>query len=212
MVRLTEPTTVKDQHTRAYLISLIRDLKSTFDSIISSMTAIKYDDLRFSASSINPPGSTSDPDFDTTNGGYLFDAASIELIFIEAQLPHSWREGSEILPHVHWQKTTNASGNVLWRLEYKWAPIGEVMDSSFTTLDVFSTNSGTADTNTADKHLISSFAPIDCTGKQISDMLLIRLSRQGSDALDTYGADARLLEFDIHYQVDSNGSSKPYIK
>ena len=39
-----------------------------------------------------------------------------------------------------------------------------------------------------------------------------RVSRIGGDALDTYGADAKLLEFDVHYLVDSLGSGGELIK
>ena len=43
-------------------------------------------------------------------------------------------------------------------------------------------------------------------------MLLIKLSRIGGDASDTYGADARLLEFDIHYQINTLGSELEFVK
>ncbi len=169
-----------------------------------------WDDLRFPASAINPPGQASDPDFDTTNGGWLFDDNSTELVFLMAQMPHAWKEGTALRPHIHWQKTTSASGNVLWRLEYKKAPIGEVMDAAFTTLDTTTAVAGTPDTDTADKHLISSFEHIEKVGGGLSDMLVMKLSRIGGDGSDTYGDDARLLEFDFHFEIDSFGSAEEF--
>jgi len=171
-----------------------------------------WDDLRFPAAAANPPGLASDPDYDTTNGGWLFDAASTEVLFFQVQMPHPWREGTEIHPHVHWQKTTSAAGNVYWQLDYKKAPIAAVMDAAFTTLSTTSTVPGTPDNNTADEHLISAFDWIDMVGNELSDMLLIKLSRIGGDAADTYGADVRLLEFDIHYEIDGFGSGREFIK
>ena len=171
-----------------------------------------WDDLRFPASGFNPPGQASDPDYDTTNGGWLFDATGTEVLFMQAQMPHAWVEGSAIKPHVHWQKTTSASGNVLWRFSYKMAPIGEVMDAAFTDVDVTTTVAGTPDNDTANEHLISSFSELSMTGKSLSDMILIKLSRIGGDASDTYAADARLLEFDIHYQINSLGSEQEFVK
>lgn len=171
-----------------------------------------WDDLRFPATAVNPPGLGSDPDFDTTNGGYLFDASSTELVFFAAQMPHQWREESTIRPHVHWQKTTSATGNVYWRMEYKWAPKNTVMDAAFTTLNVTSTVSATPDTDEADKHLISSFGDITASGKGLSDMLMIKISRIGGDAADTYNSDCRLLEFDIHYRSNSLGSVAEFAK
>ena len=170
------------------------------------------DDLRFPSTGINPPGQASDPDRDVTYGAWLFDAASTEVIAVNGQMPHSWKQGTAIIPHVHWQKTTSASGNVLWRLEYIIAPIGEAMSTSFTTLDATTTVAGTPDNNTANEHLITSFGSVDMTGYEISDMIICKVSRIGGDASDTYGADARLLEFDIHYTLDGIGSLAQFSK
>jgi NAD(P)H-hydrate repair Nnr-like enzyme with NAD(P)H-hydrate epimerase domain len=43
-------------------------------------------------------------------------------------------------------------------------------------------------------------------------MLLMTLSRVHNNAGDTYAADARLIEFDIHYQVISPGSRQEFVK
>ena len=170
-----------------------------------------FDDLRFPASAVNPPGIASDPDFDTTNGGYLFDATSTELLFLIAQLPHGYKEGTTLYPHVHWEKTTNASGNVKWEVEYQWSRIGETRDSA-TSISATAVASATPDTDTADKHLITPFPEISDSDAQISDMLIMQLKRLGGDAADTYGADARLIEFDIHYESDTQGSRQEFIK
>lgn len=185
------------------------------DFPLANLTGVDYsarwDDLRFPATAVNPPGVTADPDWDTTTPGWLFDGASTtEILHLIAQLPHSWDEGTTLKPHVHYQKTTSASGTVRWVLEYKWCPIGEVMDADWTTLEVSAPVAGTPDTDTADKHLIAAFGDIVATGKQVSDMLIMKLSRDPSQ--DTYGADARLLEFDIHYKSDATGSVGEYIK
>ena len=85
--------------------------------------------------------------------------------------------------------------------------IGETM-SAFTSLA-----SGTlaiSDGNTAEKHALTEFADIDMTGKTISCMVCLYLIRTATS--DTYGADAKLLEIDLHYQLDSNGSTEEYTK
>ena len=178
---------------------------STFDGSFELLTTF-WDDMRMPATAINPPGLASDPDFDTTNGGWLFGATGTELLFLAVQIPHTWKEGTELRPHVHWQKTTSASGNVYWQFEYKKAPIGQVMDSAFTTLSSSTTMTATPDNNLAGEHLMTQFSTIDMTGGEISDMFLIKLSRIGGNSADTYGADVRLLEFDIHYESDGFGS------
>jgi hypothetical protein len=167
-----------------------------------------WDDLRFPATAINPPGAESDPDWDTDKGGWLFDDSGTEVLYLIAQLPHSWFEGSDIAPHLHWEKTTSATGNVLWRLEYQWCPIGEARESE----ETLNASVPAVSSDVADTHQLTSFGHVSATGKQISDMLVMKLSRIGGDELDTYAADARLLEFDIHYQNDSLGSIQEFIK
>jgi len=152
------------------------------------------EDLRMPATAINPPGQPSDPDFDEVNGGYLFDAASEEIILIIAQMPHSWIEGSNIKPHVHWQPTNTNTGNVNWSIRYKWVDIGETEPGSWETVSVLDPAEGTAY-----KHQITNVGIVDGTGHTLSSILTIFLSRKGADAADTYNTDALLKEFDIHY-------------
>lgn len=166
-----------------------------------------WDDLRFPVTAINPPGAASDPDVDATDGTLLFDASSTELVFVQVQMPHRWKLGSPIAPHVHWCKTTSAAGTVSWQLEYRWAEIGSVLSawssSDEATLVV-------SDGDTAEQHALSSFTQISPPANGVSSMFLMKISRVGGS--DTYGADAKLLEFDIHYQIDSRGSDTEYVK
>ena len=170
-----------------------------------------WDDLRFAASGINPAGSTAPPTPDTVYGGLLFRGVTgNDIIAFQVQMPHAWKEGSAISPHVHWQKTTSASGNVRWSLSYRHAVLGAVMDSAWTVLPA-STPLQT-DSNTAGQHLMTPLGTIDMSGKLISHMMLCLLERTPLHADDNYGADARLLEIDFHYQIDSRGSRQQYLK
>src|SRR6056297_1943626 len=94
-----------------------------------------WDDLRAPATAINPPGQVSDPDWDNTNGGFLFDAAGTETLWIIVQMPHTWKLGSNIRPHLHWMPTNTNEGNVLWRMEYKWTNYQGTDAATFTTLN-----------------------------------------------------------------------------
>ena len=171
-----------------------------------------WDDLRFPATAINLPGLGSDPDPDTTYGGcWLFDKSSTEYVFMIAQLPHAWKIGSVLEPHVHWEKIDSTGGDVYWRLEYYWHKIGEV-PGSLQTLNATAVVDGTPDTDTDSKHLITAFDSITVDGVGISDILTLKLSRIGGNGADTYDNDARFMEFDIHLQTDQNGSEKEFIK
>lgn len=165
-----------------------------------------WEDLRFPAGTLNPPGGVSDADVEGSGvfiGTLLFDAGGTEIAVGQAQLPHAKKLDTDMIAHVHWCPTSTGTGDVLWRLEYVIADIMGVFPTSYTVLDVVDAASGVAN-----KHQIAEFAAIDTTGLGVSAMLCWKLSRIGGDALDTYGSDARLLEFDIHYLVDEVGSAE----
>ena len=200
-----EPRPVPRDASAALRTFLDEELQSIADLL--NVKNPLWDDLQFPAAAVNPPGLGSDPGFDTTNGGYLFDASSTELLFFQAQMPHSWKQGTIIKPHVHWQKTTSAAGDVYWQLDYKKAPIAAVMDVAFTTLFNTSTVSGTPDNDTANEHLITSLGDIAMAGNELSDMLVMKLSRIGGNGADTYGADAALIHIEIEYTADKLGEA-----
>jgi len=160
-----------------------------------------WEDLRFPAVGINPPGAASDPTRDTTDGRLVFSASAVNIIAIQAQMPHGWYAGSTIYPHVHWSPTDTNTGNVLWRLSYKIADINGVFPGSFTSVDKLQAGAGVVDT-----HQVAVFSGITMTGYIASAMLLILVSRIGNDGTDTYTGTAKLNEFDIHMQIDKLGT------
>jgi hypothetical protein len=134
-------------------------------------------------------------------------------IYFEIQMPHAWKEGSNIYPHVHWAPVSATAGNVVWQLDYTWAnPAGTFGAPATMTSDA------TAAGGTAWVHKISVLkdgsgnAYIAGAGKTISSMLVCRLHRDAGAGADTLAADAAFLEFDIHYEVDGFGSRQEYIK
>jgi len=166
-----------------------------------------WDDLRFPSNAVNPPGLVSDPDVDTNDGTYLFDAASTELLFFMAQMPHAWKEGSAIHPHVHWEPMSTNGGNVLWRFSYQVANIGGVFSGAWTDLDVLDAGAGVLLT-----HQLAAWASVSMSGLTLSAMIKMKVSRIGGDGTDTFTADAKLLEFDLHYEIDAPGSREELIK
>lgn len=189
------------------LQELLNDYQGSFEPL-------RWDDMKSAATAINPPGAASDPDRESSSGLLLFAAAGTELVYVFDQMSHGWAEGTDISPHVHWSKTTSAAGDVAWNLEYKRAILGEAMDADWTDLGtVTDAVADTPDTDTADVQMISSWgSQTFMSDAQISDCILWKLSRLGGDAADTYAADARLFEFDVHVQLDSRGSNALFEK
>lgn len=160
----------------------------------------QWDDLTSPPSDLFVPGVPNLPDFDPVNVGVLFDAAATETVYFSQQLKHSYKEGSNIIPHIHWEPTNTNTGNVYWRLEYNWKNIGE-SDPGWTTINILQAAGGEALVTQ-----IASFGEIDGTGKEISSTISYKLSRIGGDGTDTYNVDALVKEFDTHFQMDTRGS------
>jgi hypothetical protein len=139
---------------------------------------------------------------------------STEAMSFTVQLPHAWKEGTTIYPHIHWTPKSSASGNVEWNFEYTWVnydPTTPQVFPAITAVAVVATGPFTANS-----HMITSLTTADAgitgTGKKISSVLVCRIWRNSDQAADTYNADAGGLFVDFHYQVDSWGSRSTYIK
>lgn len=172
-----------------------------------------YDDLRFPAQGIDSGALTDPPTVDTSDpwmGTLLFTGSGPKNNQVAgvAQLPHSWKEGTDISPHIHWAPVDGNAGNVAWRFSYQWANINGVFPGSLTTAGI---EVDAAD-GVADKHQIHGFTDIPMPGGLISAMIVWKLERVQLDASDTYGSDARLLELDFHYQIDTPGSDELFTK
>lgn len=162
---------------------------------------LRWDDLRVPMNA-QTKGGANDPGFDVfldTTRVYAFSKAADEELFFSVQLPHTWKEGTDIGPHVHWAPKDTDTGDVVWALEYTWAN----RDATFPATTTISTPADAGD-GTAYKHQHVYFSDISGAGKEISSMLVCRIYRDVSE--DDYDNDAFLLEVDFHYQIDTTGS------
>ena len=171
-----------------------------------------WDDLRFPATSIDPPGKVDDPSFDIDEIGWNFANNEQNIIYIIAQFSHKKKPGTNVIPHIHWQQSQ--SGQPKWQIEYKWIANGKEAPDSWTVItstadNVFSYSSGTI-------MQISTFGeispPFTDEGYDMSSIMNIKLTRLGDDSEDTYEADVILNEFDIHFQIDTAGSFAQFLK
>jgi len=144
---------------------------------------------------------------------YFRNNEGLEMMSFVVQLPHSWKEGTTIYPHVHWLPKTSKTGNLEWNLDYSWqnydASTPQVFPT-YTTSTVVATGPFVANT-----HRITSLTGgtgLDGTGKKISSILICRIWRNSSNTADTYNDDAGLLSLDFHYQIDTVGSRAEYVK
>ena len=191
--------------------NVIRVVKSTGDTmtgqLLLSGAGIAWDDLRTPVQSLKLSG-TKPPSWVTYKGTELlaFSDQSVlgneEHIFFAMQVPHNYKIGTNLHMHVHYVPEDNTGGNVYWALTYSWASIEEAFPGELTIR--VASPCGT----TTDAHKMSEFPEISGLGKGISSMIICKLQRNSSDALDTYnGKSVYLLEIDAHYEIDSFGSA-----
>jgi hypothetical protein len=123
--------------------------------------------------------------------------ASIEAMSFTLQLPHNWKEGTTVYPHIHWIPRATGSGNVKWNLDYTWANLDTGIFPAVTTISGISTGPFTVN-----QHLLTDLGTgIDGTGKTYSSVLICRIWRDASDAADTYNNDAAGLSMDFHVTI-----------
>ncbi len=194
---------------------LVTETSGALAAIAGDVDALdwgNYDDLRGPATGINPPGAAADPGRDTDDGSFLFDAGTDEIIAVQFQMPHGWEEGTTVYPHIHWCKTTSAAGVVKWQWRYKKAKPGAALGAWSAWADLTASGDfGNGDT--ANKHAIHYVdGGLSMEGDTISTILMIGIQRDANHDDDTYAADAKLLDVDVHYKMDASGSTTEYGK
>lgn len=127
---------------------------------------------------------------------YTFDDAREPEVFFTCQLPHSYKQGSDIKAHCHFSTPTQTATTITWGLEYTWVSIGAVAAPSVII-------SNATPCPPAYQHTIGSIGTISGAGKGISSILVCRLFRTPGG----YAGSAALLSVDFHIQLDSIGST-----
>jgi hypothetical protein len=150
-------------------------------------------------------GANSKPDFDFTDIGFQFpNNDATEILYFIVQLPHRYKEGTALYPHVHWRQA--ADQTPVFKLDYKWFNVGAAIPADFSTYEM-STKAITY-TSGSIQQISKNATGITGTGKTISSILICKLYRQDS----AYTGDCLAYQFDIHYEADSLGSDLEYEK
>lgn len=124
----------------------------------------------------------------------------VEAMSFTLQLPHNWKDGTTIYPHIHWTPRSSASGDMQWNLDYTWANINTETFSTVTTSSVIITGPFTAKQHIL-TDLTSGNIGIDATGKKFSSILICRIWRDSGAVTDTYAGDAGGLSMDFHISI-----------
>ena len=182
--------------------------------MVMNGTATIWDDIRVNALSTKLPaiGAPSFTQFADDGAGstgvftYMFDDSSEDQVFFNIIIPHGYKLGSDLEPHVHWSPQTTNAGRVDWFLEYTISNLDGTFGNTSTV-----TMSDTGD-GTINKSQVTDAAIIDGTSLTLAALLICRLSRNGGVGTDTLVGDAAFLEFDIHFEQDTIGSREDFTK
>lgn len=171
-----------------------------------------WDDIRTSVNMVRVPG-TKAPTWTAYKGGQVLAfsdqavAGNEEEVYFSILVPHDWKKGSNIIPHVHWTPKANEANKVVrWGLNYSWFNLGDIIPATTTIYTNSSTN------NDLDRHKLENFAELDGTVKDIGSIIICKLFRNSSHGDDSYGDDAYFLEIDFHYRKSSIGSKTELLK
>ena len=179
----------------------------TFDNTVVLATPV-YKDINMAGYLMAKPASSapgvdtfrSTGGVDTTIETYAF--ALNELVHGGFELQHDYKEGTDLVFHVHWQGIAAPAGgtdNVQWRLNYIVSRGGVTLaaaaaiDSPDTAID------------TQYRCYRTDFAAIVGTTFKIGDQFMFTLTRVAATA-DDYAGDCLIETAGIHYQIDTLGS------
>ena len=116
------------------------------------------------------------------------------------EIPHSYKEGSDIYFHVHWQGPAAVTGTdyVKWELTYLVAQIGETLNAA---VPIYIESPY----DTQYETVLSAFPAITGTNFKIGDQFAFKLKRIAADG-DAYVGDANVFTVGLHYEKDTVGS------
>jgi hypothetical protein len=181
----------------------------TFDPLARKviLEPTQYNDWRWAGSGVNPPGAPNAAtlsEIATNQWCWRFTNNAV-MTFPDQQIPHDYKEGTDLIPHIHWAPTTTATYTGTWTLiltEWLSAASGSARQAQVTHTAAFSA------ALTADQMQSQDFATLmSGLNRKISCMLTAYLSLSLSAGTACY-----LLGLDAHYQVDTAGSATPTSK
>ena len=142
---------------------------------------------------------------------FQFPSNTVEYeLYAIVQLPHTYNEGTSLIPRLNILTTASATGTTSWGLEYSCAGVNGTYNT--TTININATLALTP--SSANQNLILSFPSIPGTGLTVSSIIMCRLYRYpntGTNA-DTYTQSLFVPSFAFMFTLNTAGSRQPYVK
>lgn len=161
-------------------------------------TDTAWDDIVFPAA-YSKKGANAKPDYDYTNLGDLYPQNdATEITYYQVQMPHRWKAGSAIEPHVHFVQAQATMP--VFKLAYRTHANGAAVTSDWTTITCDA--AGAFPYTSGSITQIVGFPSIAMTGLAESCLIDVKLWREDNAVT----GDVLVKQFDIHYEIDKTGS------
>jgi hypothetical protein len=166
-----------------------------------------YDDIIIQA--INLRGGVSPPSyvaFQDSIFGVSFVNNQTDIVYGAFELPHTYKEGTDLEVHLHWSPGTTNTGRCDWVMKYSYANMGGTFGAEET---ITFQQEGSGIVNKG--QYVSGNVLIDGTSKslKIGAIFVFALSRPVGD---DFTGHAFLHQVGIHYEIDTMGSRQRAVK
>lgn len=181
-------------------LSVTKDTTTISNNLVLYDTV--WDDLQVQVSGVRLPAASA-PTYTSYKGTEIltFGKTGTNTIHFNAQVPHRYKQGTDLEFHIHLAYPNNGAGGTVWSMTYSWANINGNFPGVTTTTKTITSPEVT------DRHQLGKIvSSISASTMTISSILLCSLSRLGGDGEDTYDNDIYLVGLDFHYQIDGFGS------
>ena len=144
-------------------------------------------------------------------GIYLLEFSDTDTLeaFANFHIPHAYKPGTMIYPHVHFSVQSNSAGTVRWGFEYTFArsaaSTGQTAFPATTTIYI----DYAVPANSAYKHFIAEAGEglgIPGTHIEVDGMVLARVFREPAHPNDTFVGSVWAITSDLHTEVDRHAT------
>ena len=168
-----------------------------------TLSTPRWEDLRFPAIQSTKKGSDNIAIDENSNTMGFATSATTNLtddhLFFVAQVPHSYYQGSDLHPHIHFWQDNVSQTSGFW-LRFRWHNLGDTNIPAWTVIGPSSNVQAYASGSVCQ---LAEFPAMTGSGKTVSSMIDLKLYRDGTIGSGTI----QLHEFDIHFQSDTPGGS-----
>lgn len=144
-------------------------------------------------------------------GIYLLEFSDTDVLeaFANVHIPHSYKLGTMMYPHIHFSTTSNNAGTVRWGVEWTFArrhdSTGQTTFPATSTIYI----DFPIPANSANKHFVAEAAQgagIPGTHIEVDGMVMCRVFRDPTHVNDTFVGSVWAITADVHIEVDRHAT------